>query len=700
MPVLSTNRMGPEHARIDEVTMITFGIPDDTGLDVIDPIERRRCQLRTPDPLQLTSVSEPPFDAPVDAVVSVSATAIALDQLVDAYVRDATGEVIAPAQPGSVQDLPDGCHTLEISAPIKLYLGFSAAGRLVTGLDRIQLEFDRCADIVIGARSYHTRPAATITTTSDPESIIRSLSSLGSALKTTTCERSFPTLRGHPPMIELGDDSSVPDHVTTPKTGVHIEIAPTLEAAYTVAPLAYYLGADVTPAPNACLRTDRGFSHPLSGSRGFASEVERVLKQVFFLDCLTRSEGPNQLDLHEYNTVSPHIDLDFSTLYGQSLADQLEAYLSVPYESIEEFIPRWNQTAYIEPAAEQVEAIPFVAADLAIVRAANWSGAEPTEDPITSTETDTQSPGSSSNVPVSIELSRSSSIGRTWFGDGVPIEATKGLVRAHHNRFERSPTEGPIEIAVVCNDRSMVSESSDASNVYDSHDELPFDVTTYEDCTVAELRSVLKSNIHFLHYIGHIDENGFRCRDGSLEAAHVDTVGVDAFLLNACRSYHQGLALIEAGCIGGIVTLADIVNSSAIRMGNTIVRLLELGFPLREAVHLARDGSLVGAEYVVVGDGTMDIAQERSGVPTLCSIEHNDDGYAVSIRSYLSRNGGMGTVVSPFLEGVETNFLAPGELPTYTVSSEALAESLNWRRTALEIDGQLRWPDDAADLFY
>lgn len=499
-------------------------------------------------------------------------------------------------------------------------------------------------------------------------------------------------------MIELGDDSSVPEHVTAPETGVHIDVPPTLEAAYVVAPLAYYLGADVAPASTARLQTDHGFSHALSGSRGFVGEVERVLKQVFFLDCLTRSEGPHQLNLHEYNVVSSHVDLDFVDLYGHSLADQLEAYLSVPYESIEDFLPQWNRTAHIEPVAEQVEAIPFVTADLAVVRADDRSGTEPTEDLAADSGTDAQPPGPSGNVPASIELPPSSSIGRTWFGDGVPIGATKGMVRAHHNRFKRSPTEEPIEIAVVCNDHSMLSESSDASDVYGSHDELPFDVTTYEDCTVAELRAVLESDIHFLHYVGHVDEDGFRCRDGALEATRVDAVGVDAFLLNACRSYRQGLALIEAGSVGGIVTLADVINSSAIRMGYTMVRLLELGFPLWEAVRIARDESLMGAEYVVVGDGAMDIAQERSGVPTLCSIEREDDGYAVSIRSYLSRDGGMGTVVSPSLEGVETYFLAPRELPTYTVSSEVLAETLNWRRTALEVDGQLVWPDDAAAL--
>lgn len=691
--------MGPEHARMDDVTTITFEIPDQTGLDVIDPIERRRCQLRTPEPLHPTPISEPPFDAPIDAAVGVSTSAVALDQLVDAYVRDAAGDVVAAAQPGSVQDLPGDRYTLEMSAPIKLYVGFNAAGRLVTGLDRIRLEFDQCVDVVIGARSYHTRPAATITTTPDPESIVRSLSWLGSALKTTTCERSFPTLRGHPPMIELGDDLSVPDHVTAPETGIHIDVPPTLKAAYVVGPLAYYLGADVAPASTARLCTDHGFSHPLSGPRGFAGEVERVLKQVFFLDCLTRSEGPHQINLYEYDAVSSDVDLDFAALYGQSLADQLEAYLSVPYESIVDSLPQWNRTAYIDPVVEQVETIPFVAADLAVVRADDRSKPEPTEHLPADSGPNAQSPGPSGDPSASIELPQSSSIGRTWFGDGIPIEATKGMARAHHNRFERSPTEGPIEIAVVCNDHSMLSESSDASDVYDSHDELPFDVTTYEDCTVAELRAVLASDVHFLHYVGHVDEDGFQCRDGTLNATRLDVVGVAMFLLNACQSYHQGLALIEAGSVGGIVTLADVVNTSAIRMGYTTARLLELGFPLWEAVRIARDESLMGAEYVVVGDGAMDIAQERSGVPTLCSIERNDDGYAVSIRSYLSRDGGMGTVVSPSLEGVETYFLAPGELPTYTVSSEALAETLNWRRTALEVDGRLIWPDDAADLF-
>jgi hypothetical protein len=34
----------------------------------------------------------------------------------------------------------------------------------------------------------------------------------------------------------------------------------------------------------------------------------------------------------------------------------------------------------------------------------------------------------------------------------------------------------------------------------------------------------------FLHYIGHIDADGFECRDGRLDVRTLDRVGVDAFL--------------------------------------------------------------------------------------------------------------------------------------------------------------------------
>jgi len=59
-------------------------------------------------------------------------------------------------------------------------------------------------------------------------------------------------------------------------------------------------------------------------SRGFEEEVERVLKQVFFLDCITRTEGFYLVNLHEPNAIEDQVDLNFEYLYDQPIGRQLK----------------------------------------------------------------------------------------------------------------------------------------------------------------------------------------------------------------------------------------------------------------------------------------------------------------------------------------------------------------------------------------
>ncbi len=63
-----------------------------------------------------------------------------------------------------------------------------------------------------------------------------------------------------------------------------------------------------------------------------------------------------------------------------------------------------------------------------------------------------------------------------------------------------------------------------------------------------------------------------------LDTRELDTVGIEGFFLNACQSYDQGMALIDAGAVGGVVALNDVINSGAVRVGRTMIRLLNRSF--------------------------------------------------------------------------------------------------------------------------
>ena len=252
-------------------------------------------------------------------------------------------------------------------------------------------------------------------------------------------------------------------------------------------------------------------------------------------------------------------------------------------------------------------------------------------------------------------------------------------------------TAGDISITIVLNDDRMAEERDLVDGAYGDRQNLPFDVTVRRNLTVEGLREELHEDQSFLHYIGHTDDEGFECADGKLNVGTLDDTGVDAFLLNACNSYQQGTNLIEAGAIGGIVTLSEVFNEGAVRMGATIARLLNAGFPLRAALTVARDESIFGGQYIVVGDGGMSVTQPASRTPFYLEVEKNDNQYLLDVQTYLTDNAGLGTITIPYLQDVDNHFLSPGNLDQFDVSVEELEEFLQLEEMPIRMGDTLRW---------
>ncbi|SEO81927.1 hypothetical protein SAMN04487948_105316 [Halogranum amylolyticum] len=672
----------------------------DTGLAVSDAVERRQFVLETETELNPVAVDTDRFWFPVDEAVGVETTSLTLPSVVATYVRTGDGEMLAEVDHFDSHDFPVGEYSVELCAPIKLYVYTDGPLTVESMADRMELRFDDDAEVLVGARSHHKRPEATITTTADPRDQMAAVSALSSALKTTTCERSYPTLRGHPPTIELGDELDVPDELSSPDTGVRIEIPPTRRYLYPVAPLAYYLGATVEVGPTPRIVTDSGFEHPLDSPRGYEQEVERVLKQTFFFDCVTRTEGYYKVDLHERAAVEEFVALDFADLYDRSLAEQLEAYLDVPYAVVEDHVPEWKLTTHVDPTPENAELLPFLVNDLAVVRLPQGQSVSPSEaqmaaiDDFTRDDFTRSATDGGTGAPALVQPEQTDSLEQAWAGEDAPVGASKASVQAFRNRLDRTASDGDIDITVVCNDDAMGEEGNLAEEVYGSREDLPFDVTIYRNLSTVALQAVLETEMDFLHYIGHIDDEGFDCTDGKLDVDDLDTVGVDAFLLNACRSYDQGMALIERGAIGGVVTLTDVINSGAVRVGKTMVRLLNQGFPLRGALNLAKQQSIVGGQYIVVGDGNVDVVQADGGTPAHFDIERLDCGFEVAVHSYPAGNWQMGSITNLGISDVDTSYIASGELDTFEMSTAELSEFLEMGSAPVLVDGQFVWSDD------
>lgn len=695
------------------------GIEGPYGLRVTDPIEGAGFTLLTRGPVSPSPADPDEFALPVDAAATVAVSKLETPYQLDVLVRDADANVVAECVSGDEAAFDPGEYYVEVlSAKMKLYLRADAAVEITPGEDRVRIGFGGPTRVAVGARSFHERPAATVETTTAPEDLATALSQLGSALKTTSPERSFPTLRGHPPLIECGPELSVPDELEPPDTGITIRVPPRLDALFPVASLAYYLGARVEVGDEPRVLAD-GADVGLAHGGDLETGVARLLRRTFLLDCVTRTEGLYDFDLHERRLVEPAVDLEFDRLYDLSPDERLREYLTVDHETIAEAIPTWKLTADVVPDFDHVSALPFLADELAVVRC-------PT-DPVVGEEAETLSPevrsffgrgageGAGTSVrggatvrgtraaeadtpdlnDTVIQLDDADSIEQTYVGDGIPLGASRMTPEEYYRRLDFDAAEdGRIRVQVVCNDAEMRDENA-VSEIYGTREWIEFDIATHDRLTTDEMRAVLAEEADFLHYIGHVDDMGIRCADGHLDARDLSEVNVSAFLLNACTSYQQGRALVEAGARGGIVTLTDVLNPTATEIGRTVARFLNSGFSLLSMLDLVKKRNSLAHWYVVVGDGNATLVESESGMPNSVEIGRGRrSDFHVTVTGYPSKGYQIGTVFRPHLTKSSTRYLNSGELDQFVADREQVREFFEMQDVPVIVDRNLYWSNE------
>ncbi|WP_458190732.1 hypothetical protein [Haladaptatus sp. NG-WS-4] len=669
------------------------------GVTIIDPIQRRQFPLQTSTSVQPTSVGTNQFYFPVDSAAEIVTESIVLPYVVVTHIRNQNGDILIEAEDYSYEQLPRGEYIIELNAPIKIQLKVNSDFIVASSADRMEFDFGSETRVQIGAQSYHKRPGATITTTASPRDMMAAISTFGSALKTMSCERSLPSFRGHPPQIELGEELQIPDEISPPETGVSLEVPPMIEEVYPISTLAYYLGATVLPGDEPRLVTDDGFAHSLvHSSREFEDEVERVLKQIFFLDCITRTEGLYQVELYERHKIEEKIDLPFSDLYDLTISEQLPIYLDIPFDALQEHIPTWSVVTHLTDDPRNIESLPYLTNNFSLLRSQNRKPKQQTTTPrsidgfLRGSKT-TQRGKEDSDYRSYVAPPETQALEQAWLGSGKPIGANKLLKKGFENHLNRPSSTDGIDITVVCNEDEMSSEYDDGDRLYGGRDELEFAIDVHRNTSVDELKTILTNTADFFHYIGHIKDNKFICNDGELDVGSVSEVAVDTFLLNGCRSYEQGKELIKAGSIGGIVTYSEVGNESAISVGQVVARLLNRGFSLRSALTIARDQQIVGNDYIVIGDGSVEITQSESGTPLLCEVESRnaENEYKVSCTTYPTLALGMGSIYSPYIENINTYYINGGDIPTFTLSDGELLRFLGLEPFPVIVNDEFVW---------
>jgi hypothetical protein len=515
-----------------------------------------------------------------------------------------------------------------------------------------------------------------------PTGVATAVTHAAAACEVTTPARSDPANRGHPPLLSFGE-LDVPRTVAerTPETGITVRVPADYGDLYAVAPLAYYLGATVVADDDvraARISAPPDVGRSLSTGGALAGEAAELLRSVFVLDCLARGAA----DLHP--PVSDEVDLE---AYGERpMAGRLAAVLDGVLDGLEDRLPDWHLSTYVDPDPYHARALPYLLDAMSLVYPPSASELDGSE--LLKRSLDDFFRG---DVATANRLDPDLEPGHAhaWLADGIPITASKTSVRAYENRLRhRSRSGDGLRIDVVINDREMHSEAGVADIYRRFATELPVEVTVHESLSRGELRSVLESRADFVHYVGHCEVEGLRCSDGHLPASSVD-VGVRTFFLNACGSYAEGLDLVDGGAVAGGVTLTRVLDDQAATVGTGFARLLVHGVGFERALSLARRQIMMGTDYAVVGDGTYALTAP-DGDPAVCHVSGGPDRFDVRWEVVDASRAGR-TYEAPFAGGRR-----PYGTPTVSTLSRAeLRSFLTDRDPPVVFEGTVR---PAADL--
>ncbi|MCG1004246.1 MULTISPECIES: hypothetical protein [Halobacterium] len=669
---------------------------DEHGVRVADTAEGEAIALRTDRPVAPTAANGDAFTMPVDTAVELDVGEFSAPLAVTAIFRR-DGEVVHRAESAaSVEPLPRGTYEVDFSPPgVKLYVRVEGAEPAVEFVDgHTRLEFGDATRVVLGVRSMHESPAGTVTVTEDPRDLMRAVSTFGSALKTQTPDRSWPTLRGHPPAIELGSHLHVPAEVEPPETGVRIEVPPEYGAIYTVAPLAYYLGATVLPGNQSRLVAD-GETYEFD-SRALAEDVRSVLEHVFTLDCVVREAGVFSFRTEASEDLEARVALDYERLFELSLSERTAAYLRIPRSATEGLVA-WHYTADVAAAPSYAAALPYLVDELAVVRSPprRTSTVELTPSPnalqagsalVRSVTSETPDP-LSGVVPEDADTP-----GHSWVAGDFAPSAANPTVGSFRRGFEWPTGDGPLDIHVVYNDARL--EASDET-AYDIHPASETDVRVSHGLSTAELREALYAETDFLHFVGHVTDDGMVCPDGVLDTRTLAKTGVKAFFLNGCRSYEQGRALLTAGAVGGIATADDVSDDDAGRAGHAVSMLLDSGFPLYAALDVLGRTGLRRDRYAILGSGTLAFRASETGTPFLyetdtAAFDADTDPIPVTGRYYPYGVHGIGAFVHSTYATTDA-IIASGRVRCEQLPRADLERSLDVSPHPMLVDGELRY---------
>jgi len=677
---------------------IAFEERRETEIQIRDIVAGQQYRLSTSDPVDIQAASADSFPVPITDAISIQTTGIRTLDHYGLTIRDTDGgiaDVCLAENDTSVCD--GGAKILQIDAPVKTFVRIEDSFRYESTQDGISAHCQQPAEIVVGARKRHCYPQETITITDSPADLLEAVSHFGDAVMTTSPERSFPSLRGHPPKLVVGETLSVPDTLSKPETGVTITVPPERSEILSVAPLAYYLLATVEPGEEFAVTTADGLEYSPQGM-DTSEAAATLLKHCFYLDCLVRTEGLYTVDLqerHAFEAVAD-VDLAYAELYDRPLPDRLERYLAVDRGTLQDVVSDWPVTALVEPDTDALETLPYLVYELAHVRTADpprYSGNEARRQALKAFSRPEGKTRTTSLVfedeAEFVAVPETESMQTVWVGSGVPLNSAAFDINGYENDSVVTDDDSTgLEITIVCNDVEMDQESTDIRNVLDPRDDLEPEMRINHQLSVAELREVIEEGTDYLHFVGHATPGGLECADGTLDVGTVEQSNVEMFCLNACQSFQQGKRLVERGSVGGIVTYSDVSDKYALQTGTLIGQLLDVGFPIGTCHSIVRETRPIGGHYTAVGNRRAALTQPEGGTPLLYRITRRENGHVLEADVRTAPTYEIGSLHSHVNKPDGYHHLVPSTVQL-DVGPAELREVLLNKRAAV-IDGRLQ----------
>jgi hypothetical protein len=538
------------------------------------------------------------FHVPVDRAVSFEAESISIPVQAAVTVRDADGEFVA--QLDDPMDLPRGTYYLDVNGVVKVLIRAADVAISATGMtdsEAVDLTFDRPTTVTVGARSLHTRPEATITVPDDPTALAEAVSVLGSSIKEFTPERSWPTLRGYPPRIRVGDELNIPNPLVAPDTGVEVVVRPTYPDVFRLSTLAYYLGARVVVGDAPAIRLDTGYvvSLPTEG-RALEERVEELLRTWFFLDTLVRTEGYVKSDRHEYKQVGPQLPFYPPKLADRSMSERLMEYLEVDPETVAPYTPEWPTEAVLRPVPEAAELLPHLAHVLAPVRVRG--SADPTVDaPVALATSPWMNHGEDGSVSEGLPTPDETQ---------VPSGTALLIPDGYENRFTRSTTaRGEIRVVALTDS----AERAEGLRRALSDPEVPGGIGSWEVIDTPDTSTVTTvlsdADIDIAYCDLPIEDDRIAAADGTISLSGLD----DAPALVAFEGVEDiafGISVVENGGLSSILFESSL-NPSLVR---SLIGLLSFGVATAPSVGLS--GAETATQTRIVGDPGVEIASHNN----------------------------------------------------------------------------------------